>query len=82
MSIFANRTHTASLPQSLPEVTETEPTMEAASQTDTKHASVLFRVCIPAHNVMTKKQIEENRVYLAYTSTLLFITKGSQDRNS
>ena len=24
---------------------------------------------------MTKKQVEEERVYLAYTSTLLFITK-------
>ena len=31
---------------------------------------------------MTKKQVVEERVYSAYTSTLLFITKGSQDRNS
>ena len=31
---------------------------------------------------MTKKQSEEERVYSAYTSTLLFIIKGSQDRNS
>jgi hypothetical protein len=31
---------------------------------------------------MTKKQIGEERVYLAYTSTLLFTTKGSQDWNS
>jgi hypothetical protein len=31
---------------------------------------------------MTKKQVREKRVYSAYTSTLLFITKGSQDRNS
>jgi hypothetical protein len=31
---------------------------------------------------MTKKQIGEERVYSAYTSTLLFITKGSQDWNS
>ena len=29
-----------------------------------------------------KKQVGEERVYSAYTSTLLFITKGSQDRNS
>ena len=29
---------------------------------------------------MTKKKVGEERVYL--TSTLLFITKGSQDRNS
>jgi hypothetical protein len=31
---------------------------------------------------MTKKQVEEEGVYLAYTSTSLFITEGSQDRNS
>jgi hypothetical protein len=30
---------------------------------------------------MTKKQVGEERVYSAYTSTLLFITKGSQDTN-
>jgi hypothetical protein len=33
-------------------------------------------------NTLTKKQVGEERVYSAYTSTLLFITKGSQDRNS
>jgi hypothetical protein len=31
---------------------------------------------------MTKKQAGEERVYSVYTSTLLFITKGNQDRNS
>jgi hypothetical protein len=31
---------------------------------------------------MTKEQFGEERVYLAYTSILLFITKGSQDWNS
>jgi hypothetical protein len=31
---------------------------------------------------MTKKQVGKERVYSAYTSTLLFITKGSQDWNS
>jgi len=31
---------------------------------------------------MTKKQVGEERVYSAYTSTLLFITKGSQEGNS
>jgi hypothetical protein len=31
---------------------------------------------------MTKKQVGEERVYSAYTSTLLFIIKGCQDRNS
>jgi hypothetical protein len=29
---------------------------------------------------MTKKQVGEERVYSANTSTLLFINKGSQDR--
>ena len=40
---------------------------------------VLVRVSVDA---MAKKQVEEERVYSTYTSTLLFITKGSQDRNS
>jgi hypothetical protein len=31
---------------------------------------------------MTKKQVEEERIYSAYTSTSLFIIKGSQDRDS
>jgi hypothetical protein len=43
---------------------------------------VLVRVSIPAQNIVTKKQVGEERVYSTYTSTLLFITKGSQDRNS
>jgi hypothetical protein len=38
-----------------------------------------FYSCI---NIMTKKQVGEERVYSAYTSMLLFITKGSQDWNS
>jgi hypothetical protein len=42
----------------------------------------LVRVSILAQNIMTKKQVGEEKVYSAYTSTLLFITKGSQDRNS
>jgi hypothetical protein len=32
-------------------------------------------------NIMTKKQVGEERVYSAYTSLLLFITKGSQGWN-
>jgi hypothetical protein len=28
---------------------------------------------------MTKKQVGEERIYSAYTSTLLFITKGGQE---
>jgi hypothetical protein len=43
---------------------------------------VLVRVSIPSQNIMTKNQVGEERVYSAYTSTLLFITKGSQDWNS
>jgi hypothetical protein len=44
--------------------------------------SVLVRVSISAQNIMTTKQVGEKRVYSAYTSKLLFITKGSQDWNS
>jgi hypothetical protein len=33
-------------------------------------------------NIMTKKQVVEERAYSAYTSILLFITKRSQDWNS
>jgi hypothetical protein len=43
--------------------------------------TVLVRVSISVQNIMTKKQIGEERVNPAYTSTLLFITKGSQDWN-
>jgi len=43
---------------------------------------VLVRFSIPTQNIiLTKKQVGEERVYSAYTSTLLF-NKGSQDRNS
>jgi hypothetical protein len=31
---------------------------------------------------MTKKEVGHKRVYAVYTSTLLFITKGSNDWNS
>jgi hypothetical protein len=31
---------------------------------------------------LIKKQVEEERVYLAYTSILLFIIKGIEDRTS
>lgn len=31
---------------------------------------------------MIKQQVGEERVHMAYTSSLLFITKGSQDRDS
>jgi hypothetical protein len=47
-----------------------------------KLITVLVRVSIPGQNIMTKKQVGEERVYSAYTSILLFITKGSQDWNS
>jgi hypothetical protein len=37
--------------------------------------TVLVRVSISAQTFMTKKQVGKKRVYLAYTSILLFITK-------
>jgi hypothetical protein len=37
--------------------------------------SVLVRVSIPGQNIMTKKQVGEERVYWSYTSILMFITK-------
>jgi hypothetical protein len=43
---------------------------------------VCLGICIPAQNIMTKKQAGEEWVYSAYTSTMLFITKGSRDWNS
>jgi hypothetical protein len=43
---------------------------------------VLDGVCIPVQSIMTKKQVGKERVYSAYTSTLLFITEESQDWNS
>ena len=45
-------------------------------------SGTLVSISIPAQNIMTKKQVGEERVYSAYTSILLFITKGSQDWNS
>jgi hypothetical protein len=45
-------------------------------------SSVLVRISIPTQNIITKKQVGEERVYSAYTSILLFITKGSQERYS
>jgi hypothetical protein len=39
--------------------------------------SVLVRVSIPTQKIMTKKQVGEEKIYSVYTSTLLFITKGS-----
>jgi hypothetical protein len=42
---------------------------------------VLVRVPIPSQNIMTKKQVGEEMFYSAYIFTLLFIAKGSQDRN-
>jgi hypothetical protein len=53
-----------------------------AAITSSPNNLVLVRVCIPAQNIMKKKQVGEERVYSAYTSTSLFITKGSQDWNS
>jgi hypothetical protein len=43
---------------------------------------VLVRVSIALIKYQDQKQVGEKRVYLTYTSTSLFITKGNQDRNS
>jgi hypothetical protein len=40
-----------------------------------RYVGVLVRVSIPRQNITTKKQVGEERVYSAYTSTLLFITE-------
>jgi hypothetical protein len=53
--------------------------MPLVSSAHTYCLSQGFYSCI---NIMTKKQIGEERVYPAYTSILLFITKESQDWNS
>jgi hypothetical protein len=44
--------------------------------------SGLVRASILAQSIMTNSQVGEEKVYSVYTSTLLFITKGSQDWNS
>jgi hypothetical protein len=51
------------------------------SQQEVGMVAVFVRVSTPAQNIMTKKQVGEERVYSAYTFMLLFITKGSQDWN-
>jgi hypothetical protein len=47
-----------------------------------RKTAILVRVSVSAQNIMTKKQVWEDKVYSAYISTLLFITKRSQDWNS
>ena len=42
---------------------------------ETNFTCVLVRVSIPGQNIMTKKQVGEERAYSAYISILLFITK-------
>jgi hypothetical protein len=49
---------------------------------DITKATVLDRVSIPTQTSWPRTKLGEERVYSAYTSILLFITKGSQDRNS
>jgi hypothetical protein len=46
------------------------------------YASCLSQGFYSCTNIMTKKQVGEEKVYSAYTFILLFITKGSQDWNS
>jgi hypothetical protein len=43
---------------------------------------VLVRVSIPGQNIMTKKQIGEERVYSAYNSVFAVHHQGNQDWNS
>jgi hypothetical protein len=42
---------------------------------------VLVRVTIAVMKYCDQKQVGEERVYLAYTSTSYFITEGSRGRN-
>jgi hypothetical protein len=41
-----------------------------------------LRVTIPRMKHLDQKQVGKERVYSAYTSTLLTITEGSEDRSS
>jgi hypothetical protein len=61
--------------------------MGSKGETGEKEKSWFKRDCLSqgfysCTNIMTKKEVGEERVYSAYTSILLFITKGSQDWNS
>jgi hypothetical protein len=47
-----------------------------------KYTMCLSQSFYSCTNIMTKKQVGEERVYSAYTFALLFVTKGSQDWNS
>jgi hypothetical protein len=44
--------------------------------------SLCLRDGIPAQSIMTKTQVGEEKIYSAYTSTLLFVSEGNQNRNS
>jgi hypothetical protein len=57
-------------------INDTEKSMEINENT-----KCLF-FFFPGQNIMTKNQVEEERVYSAYTSKLVFITKGGQDWDS
>jgi hypothetical protein len=61
------------------------PTIQSKTKPTKKQDKVLclsqgFYSC--KETIVTKKQVGEERLHLACTSTLLFITKGSEDRNS
>jgi type VI protein secretion system component Hcp len=45
-------------------------------------SSACLRVAIALTKQHDQNEIEEKRVYLAYTSITLFITKRNQERNS
>jgi hypothetical protein len=57
-------------------------TLEFLAGRELRWAPCLSQGFYSCTNIMTKKQVGEERVYSAYTSMLLFITKGSQDWNS
>ena len=69
-------------PQSLCSPWSTGPPISIPYISGCQTVGLLVRVSIPAQNMMTKRQVVEERFYSAYTSTFLFITKGSQDWNS
>jgi hypothetical protein len=50
--------------------------LQTENKLDTGCLSQGFFSC---SNIMTEKQVGEERVYSAYASTLLLITKGNQD---
>jgi hypothetical protein len=72
-------TTTLKITLTVPQKTGHSTTIRSSNSTFGHCLSQGFYSCT---NIMTKKQVGEERVYSAHTSMLLFITKGSQDWNS